>query len=431
MSQAAKAKKFDLEAVESALRTSVLAAGANLLAELLDGVGSGRRTGSVRCGCGMVMTSKGLEKKTVLTILGPLEFKRSRYECPHCHASRYPGDEDLDVANTSRSPGVRRMMARAGSRQTFKEARADLLVYAGLKVSAKDVERVAEKIGAEMENWQAGQLLSLLTFDPPPKADKTIPVMYIEMDGTGVPMVKEALVGRKGKQSDGSSRTREAKLGCVFTQTGLDGKGRPIRDPDATSFVGAIETAEAFGPRIEAEAIRRGLYQAEKVVVLGDGAVWIRNLAQLHFPQALHIVDLYHAREHLDGLIKLLCATDDNKLREYRLRWWTALDEGRVEDIAREAASMLPLATEIRNKAQAQIHYLEENKDRMRYAHFRKLGLFVGSGVIEAGCKAIIGARLKQSGMEWSLYGANTILALRCIMLSGRFEDFWEDRAAA
>ena len=91
---------------------------------------------------------------------------------------------------------------------------------------------------------------------------------------------------------------------------------------------------------------------------------------------------------------------------------------------------MLPAEADTLRKVMTELHYLQENKNRMRYAYFRKQGYFVGSGVIEAGCKSIIGARLKQSGMEWTVKGANSIIALRCAILSNRFEDFWEDRAA-
>ncbi|MFH1134510.1 MAG: DUF6788 family protein [Pseudomonadota bacterium] len=241
---------FDLEAVESVLRTAILAAGARLLAKLLEDVDQGRRNKPVVCACGMPMRSRGLEEKTVLTILGEVRFSRSRYECPRCHASRYPGDEELGVEGTSRSPGVRRMMARAGSRHTFKDARDDLGIYAGVQVSAKDVERVAEGLGEEIEVWQAQQREFLLTGQLESSSCASVPTMYIEMDGTGVPMTRQELAGRKGKQADGTSRTREAKLGCVFTQTELDEKGRPRRDPDTTIFVGAIETVEDFGARI-------------------------------------------------------------------------------------------------------------------------------------------------------------------------------------
>ena len=429
MQLVAKQAGFDLEAVETALRAAVLSAGARLLGELIDGIGRGRRTQRLICSCGAVMVSKGLDEKKLLTMLGHVQFCRSRYQCPACGQSDYPGDQELDIVGTSRSPGVRRMMARAGSRQTFKEAREDLRVYAGIELSAKDVERVAEQIGEQMERWQGADRERLLQYEQSGVSQEAIPVMYIEMDGTGVPMVKGELAGRRGKQPDGTARTREAKLGCVFTQIETDPKGRPIREPGSTSFVGAIESAEQFGERIEAEAIRRGLISARKVVVLGDAAAWIRGITEHRFPQATQIIDLYHAREHVDGLCKLLFGAEEKKVLYHRFRWWSDLDDGKVEKIVDEATELLPSEPQARSKAEGEIHYLLENKDRMRYAQFRQQGLFVGSEVVEAGCKTIIGARLKQSGMEWSLHGANSIISLRCVMLSDRLEDFWEARA--
>lgn len=413
-----------------ALRTAVLSAGAKVIGGLLEDFGCGRREEPIKCHCGAIMHSKGIEGKTLVTIMGPVSYRRSRYECPNCGQTRYPGDEELDVVGTGRTPGLRRMMARAGSRQPFKEAKEDLRVYAGIEVSAKDVERVAEMLGEHLEGWQSAERETLLQTEVPLPQSKSIPVFYIEMDGTGVPMMRPETDGRKGKQPDGSARTREAKIGCIFTQTKRDENGRPVRAPDSTSFVGAIETADDFGKRIEAEAIRRGFYKAHRVVVLGDGAAWIRGLCNLRFPYALQIVDLYHAREHVANLCKLLFGCNDKKLLRYRSQWWTYLDEGNVEKIAYQARKMLPTEADALKKVIVELNYLEENKERMRYAEFRKQGLFLGSGVIEAGCKSIIGARLKQSGMEWSVRGANSIIALRCAMLSDRFEDFWESRAA-
>ena len=426
----ARNSQCDLESIEHALRAAVLAAGASILSEVLQGIGSGRQQEPVLCACGATMESLGRKSKPLLTILGTVSFSRSLFQCPLCEATRFPGDELLDVVGTSRSPGLRRMMARAGSRSTFKEAQQDLVVYAGIQVSAKDVERVAEAAGVAMERWDAHERSMMLEHPPEHPSDKPTPLLYIEMDGTGVPMVPPEVQGRKGKQPDGSAKTREAKLGCVFTQTATDEEGWPMRDPDSTSFTGAIETAEEFGKRIYSEALRRGLLHAEKIVVLGDGAEWIRNLVELHFPQATQIIDLYHAREHVAALCKLLLASNATAERSLRLRWWTILDRGQVETITAKAAVLLPEDDKARAEALREIAYLEKNKERMRYAAFRGQGLFVGSGVVEAGCKTIVGQRLKQSGMEWSLRGANAILALRCMFASGRTEEFWAQRAA-
>ncbi len=430
LKQVAQARHVDLEAWETALRAAVLSAGAKALGQLLEGVGCGRQDKPVICDCGVRMESRGLRSKPLLSILGPVDYERSVFQCPACNKTRYPGDEQLDVVDTSRSPGLRRMMARAGSRSTFKEGREDLRIYAGVKLSAKDLERVAEKIGADMERWSHKQRQALIEQDVAVRTEKRIPIMYISYDGTGIPMIAPDVEGRKGKQPDGSAKTREVKLGCVFTQATTNSKGRPVRDPETTTFVGAIETAEQFGTRIYAEAVRRGLLYAEKVVVLGDGAIWIRTLAELHFPQAIQIVDLYHTREHVSDLCKILFAPDDVEVMKFRTQWWTDLEKGNIEKIAKEAQEKMPEDPKKKEKTEQEIAYLTKNKERMKYANFRAQGLFVGSGVIEAGCKTVIGTRLKQSGMEWSVRGANAIISLRCMLISGRLEEYWESRIA-
>jgi hypothetical protein len=375
------------------------------------------------------MESQGLKPKEVLTILGPVTYRRSMFQCPVCQNTRYPGDEELDIVETTRSPGLRRMMARAGSRSTFKEGRDDLKIYAGVEVSAKDIERVAEGMGQQMEVWASQERKEILRDPQRLRSEMAIPILYISYDGTGVPMIEEELTGCKGKQADGSPKTREAKLGCFFTQTTTDVRGLPVRDPNATSFVGAIESAEDFGWRIYGEALRRGLSKAQRAVVLADGAQWIKNLVQMHFPEATFIIDLYHARQHVSELCKTLFVGNEKKITQQRMRWWTDLDEGKAEKIIYQAQSYLPRDPEAKKRAEIEIHYLEKNAESMRYGEFRAQGLFVGSGVVEAGCKTLIGQRLKQSGMEWSVRGANAIISLRCILTSGRFEDYWESRA--
>jgi hypothetical protein len=434
LARAAQETHGDLEAWETALRAAVLVAGARALSGLLQGIGSGRRDARVVCECGGRMESRGLKQKELLTMLGPVTYERSMFECPDCHRTRYPGDEQLDIEGTTRSPGLRRMMARAGSKSTFREGHEDLKVYAGIEVSPKDVERVAEAIGQDMQEWLNREREEVLQRPVTMKMSKQVPVMYISCDGTGVPMVRGELRGRKGKQADGTAKTREAKLGCVFTQTTTDREGRPVRDPDSTTFVGAIESAEEFGERIYPEAVRRGVYDAASVVVLGDGAEWIWKLCEMHFPQAIQIMDLYHVREHVAKLCRLLFGYGQKTTEQRRERWWRDLDAGQVEKIIREAKAALAESVadrsdELIKDIENEIGYLERNKHRMRYAHFRAQGLFVGSGVVEAGCKTVIGQRLKQSGMEWSVRGANAIITLRCIMQSARLEDYWESRA--
>lgn len=397
----------------------------------MNAVGTGRRRAPLRCTCGALMQSRGVKEKQALTLLGYARYRRSLFQCPVCGNIRYPGDEELDLVQTSRSPGVRRQAARLGAKEPFREVAKDLRELAGIPLSRKDAERMAEAIGEDMERWDQVQRDRLRFREPPPpEAPKTIETLYIECDGTGVPMTQTELAGRKGKQKDGSAKTREAKLGCVFTQTAFDENGRPIRDPASTTFTGAIETAAEFGWRLYTEAVRRGLFEAKRVVVLSDGAAWIKNIVQTHFPGAIHIIDLYHAKEHVMDLGRALFDRDLRRLNRYKDRWWDLLDEGQIDTLVQQAQAFLPNDPRAGKDARREIGYLEKNNARMRYAQFKADGFFVGSGVIEAGCKSVIGQRLKQSGMEWTVRGANAIIALRCASVSGRTDEYWESRAA-
>ena len=241
-------------------------------------------------------------------------------------------------------------------------------------------------------------------------------------------MVKAELQARPGKVEGQPAHTREVKLGCVFTQTTTDKEGRPVRDPDSTSYVAAIESAEQFGLRLYTEAWRRGWSRACKKAVLGDGAVWIWNLSDQHFPGALQIVDLYHARQHLWDLSAKLFAGELKARKRWLARCLDRLERGKIEALVKILGDSQPASEELAKSVRNEADYFERNKDRMRYPTFRAQGLFVGSGVVEAGCKTVIGARLKCSGMFWTLRGANAIISLRCCRLSQRFEDYWVDR---
>jgi len=417
---------LDLEASEMAIRSSMHEVGGVLLEKLLD-TDSGHRGPRIACGRGHEAKFVDYRTKTVLTVLSSIRVRRGYYHCAVCQQGVIPKDLALDIVNTSFSPGVRRLMARVGGKEPFDEGRADLDELAAIVVKTKEVERTSEAMGEQIEQIAlrerkavfAGKVVML----------HAVPKMYVVIDGTGVPMVPHETENRAGKDETGEAKTREAKLGCVFTQTTLDEKGRPLRDDASTSYVGAIETAGEFGRRIFTEAIRRGSRRAEQLIVIGDGAHWIWNLADEHFPGATQIVDLYHAREHLSDLAKLLYGP-----RTPRATAWTearteALDAGDVEEIVAAMGRLRPSARTPKDELRKAIGYFEDNAERMRYNRFRAQGLFVGSGVVEAGCKTVIGHRLKQSGMRWTVRGANAIIALRCCELSGRWEAFWEARA--
>lgn len=428
----ARTSRVDLEALEQAFRAAVLAAGAEALEAFLTVVGVGRREVPLLCSCGAKMNSVGLRPKKIQTLLGPIRFTRSRYACPQCGKTRFPGDEQLDVAGASCSPGVRRQTARLAAKETFREAAADMEQLAGVPLCRKQAERIAKEEGRRMEQWMERERWELRAQDPEDiRVPDMVDTLYIELDGTGVPMVNRELQDRKGKQPDGSAKTREAKVGCVFTQSRLDAAGNPARDEHSTSYVSCIEPASAFGWRLYDESVRRGLHQARRVVVIGDGAEWVKNIAQTHFGHAQFIIDYYHAAEHVGDLCRVLFNRNESKIQWRRERWTDWLWEGDIEAIVKEACGLLPASARIQKEAQTQINYFEKNKEHMRYAQYRAQNLFIGSGVVEAACKNVVGMRMKRTAMRWTVNGANDILALRCVCLSNRMEDYWEQRAVA
>ena len=424
--------RLDLGAAEFEVRAAMHTVGSVLLEQLLNADHGGQSGPRLACGHGHEAEFVDYRTKHLQTILGDVHIRRAYYYCGQCPEDRgrgvIPKDQELDVVGTSFSPGLRRLMARVGAQQPFDAARRDLAEVAGVGVATKALERISEAVGAAAEAANEAERAALRTgtAQPSPATHR----LYIEMDGTGVPVVPKETQGRAGKAADGTAKTREAKLGCVFTQFHFDAEGWPVRDPEATTYVGAIETAEQFGPRLHAEAVRRGLTPATTVIVLADGAPWIWNRADEHFPGAVQIVDLYHAREHLEAVRRLAFGSGG----AVGPAWVTArrdeLDDGDVDVIIAEIRKLPAVSDPNRqDELRKEAEYFETNKFRMCYKYFRARGFFVGSGVVEAGCKTVIGQRLKQSGMRWTVAGANAVIALRCRLLGNRWDDLWRSAA--
>jgi hypothetical protein len=424
-----KAGCIDLEAVEMFIRQSLHRTGAAALSHLLKEGPPEQR--AIPCSCGHLAYYKELRSKPVLTVVGPVEFQRPYYVCSQCHHAPNPTDAALGIEQQEFSPGVRRMMAVVGSESPFDLGREQLELLAGLQVSTKSVERRAEQIGAEIMRLEQAEIQRSVQLQLPIPMGLPISVLYVEIDGTGIPVVRKETQGRIGKLEGRPAHTREVKLGCVFTSVGVDKENRPIRDEASTTYVGAIETAAEFGRRIYREAFQRGWARARIKVVLGDGAVWIWNLAADQFPGAILIVDFYHASEHLHQLSRSLFPGDDAARRAWTTSVVDLLDKGEIQSLVVALRSLVSERPELAGKLETEAEYFACNADKMRYPEFRAQGLFVGSGVIEAGCKTVIGSRLKQSGMFWTVEGANRIIALRCCRVSGKFEDFWEVQGAA
>jgi hypothetical protein len=421
--------QIDFEAIETCLRSSMLEVGRDALERVLNALPHQVSDAPIKCEHGHSMRAAVIRQKRVMTVLGHVDIYRPYYyDASCCHGSS-PYDRMLDVDGTMFSPGVRNMMAYVGAKGPFAAGEEDLRRLAVLPIPAKSIERLCGIIGKQVDvyRWQQPPGSDIRQLGQ----DMRGQTMYIEYDGTGIPVLKRETVGRKGKGPNNEAKTREIKMGCVFTQTRWNADGYPERDEQSTSYVGACEQAETFGRRILHEAQVRGLENAARVCVIGDGAPWIWNLATEHFPRAIQIVDLYHARQHYAEVARMVFSEESARLAQWNQKRKCELDKGDIAAVVRALNRLSPrtrMAREARDKA---IGYFQTNAYRMRYKYFRSRGLFVGSGVIEAGCKNVVGHRLKQSGMHWTIQSANDILSLRCLFLGNQWDDFWEARAAA
>jgi len=362
---------------------------------------------------------KGRVRLDAQGMFGRFVLWRDYYYDPAKHQGHYPADAALGL-EIGYTPALARLIClEAVDQQSFDQAAEHLRETGGIEISAQQIQRVVQRVGAAAQQWQERET-------PPQPCDALI--LYVSSDGTGVRMRLEELIGRKGKQPDGSAKTRQAYLGCVFTQHKRDDQGHPIRDHQSTTYISSFDTVEDFWLILRKEARRRGSGTAGKIVLLIDGAAGLANQGRINFPDCLQIVDFYHAMEHLKELWEALRGKDHPDFKKQYGRWTKLLLKNGVQLIIAQAREW-SAGLSCQEAVEKALHYFESNVERMQYGTFRKEGYFIGSGVIEAGCKTVIGSRCKQSGMFWSESGAENILALRCVKLSREWENFWKCRA--
>ena len=411
--------------VESAARRLALEVAGRLVAARLNADRSDAKGARLPCPCGATAGYAGRRTKTFTTVLGEMALDRAWYHCAACGHGFAPRDRALGMAGGALSPGTLRMAGLAAARLSFAESGALLRELAGLDIDPKSVERHAEALGREIADDERRAV------EAEPCDARTL---YLGVDGTGVPVRKSETAGRRGRQPDGSAKTREAKIAVVWSAESVDREGRPVRDPGSATYNAAIESIATrdtdpepapFAKRILREAERRGFGNAARQAILGDGAAWIWNFADEHFPGAIQIVDVFHAKQHLFDTAKAIYVPGSDLAATWGRQRRDELDRGRLDDLIAE----LDRHAESCEAARKDREYFSRNRERMRYPEFRARGLCVATGVAEGACRNLVGGRLKRGGMHWTVNGANAILALRSAVISNRFDDFWERRA--
>jgi len=358
-------------------------------------------------------------------IFGAFPLQRDYYYNEAKKEGHYPVDAALGLEGGN-TPALARLACLEGADEaSYQKAEEHLRETGGILMSYRQIQRLVQQVGAAAQTWQEREA------QKPLPGTKAVPIMYVSGDASGVPMRKEELKGRVGKQPDGSAKTRMAYLGCVFTQHQRDEKGHPVRDHQSTTYVSTFGPIDEFGPLLRQEAIRRGLALAMQVILLIDGATGLANMGRLCFPGVTQIVDFYHALEHAGRVLVALLGSKEHPDYKRRLgRWARQLLKDQVEKLIAQTRKE-SAGRSVAQAVEDELTYFVNNVQRMQYGTFRRQGFFIGSGVIEAGCKTVIGARCKQSGMFWGEPGAENILALRCIHSSRRLGEFWKERLNA
>lgn len=317
-------------------------------------------------------------------------------------------------------------MAREAATQSFDQAAEALAEDWDVEWDGKQVQRWAQELGREALRRQEAELVEMREGRPPSGPANDPQLLVVEMDGGRVQ-------GRE-KDPDSGSRWREDKVATVVSYLPGDGKNRePV--PLTSTSVATMRDSKAFGELLRLECEKRGVRQAKRVVVIGDGAAWIDSIHQEHLGRHVRIVDYYHACEHLHEAAK--AALPDQEAARERLaeKMTSLLWRGRVNDVigvleglARQAGPPQESdgADHPRRVLHQNVGYFRKHKDHMQYAAYHRRGWPIGSGAVESGVKQF-NKRVKGTEQFWHIHGVEPILALRGLRLSqdGRWTRFW------
>lgn len=357
--------------------------------EIIREAGTGQHGSRLRCGCGEMAKYKGMHLRHLVTLHGRIPILRAYYHCSWCRAGFCPLDDLLSIGKNGCSRRVQADIARLCSYLPFSLATQELKALRGVKLSATTVQNTAKQVGnrlgqewnARHEQAQRGQNLY---------CGRPVERLYGSMDGV------KAHVG---------GRWRDIKLG-VFYQRDLRGY---VRD---TVFYGSLQTSSAFGPRLRTLSVLCGAQTCSDVEIVADGAEWIWNETQTHFPHSVQVLDFYHLCEHLWVVSEARLGKESEAGRE-----WMGVQKGRL---LRDEASLViadiiawqPRSQEKKEIRRRAICYLQTHQDRIQYKTLRDAGYHIGSGVMECGCKRVVKSRLGGAGMRWEEAGALAVLPL-------------------
>jgi hypothetical protein len=398
-----------LEWFEQQVMQALKETGQTLLAGLCELSVARYVASEIRCECGGGAVYQRQRAGQCKTLFGEMVVKRPYYLCKQCHHGHSPLDQQLGFCAGGVSGGLSELMALLGTEFVFEEAASLLEKLTLVHVSPNSCRKAAEMLGQLVADDEAASLAAAWDDGAPqlPAVSQAIEEdFYVSMDGVTVHI-------------DGQG-WKNLWLGAIYTTQAATSDKRPevlaVRTQQA-SFYADLGSTETFGSHLWVEAQRRGMAQAKRLIVVGDGAHWIWNLADEHFPGAIQIVDWYHAASYVWKAAHALYGTGTDLAHQWAKHQLDLLWEGQVTTVI----AQLEATASHKADVQETLTYFRNHQQRMRYDLYRANGLQVGSGTVESGCKHVIAARLKQAGMIWSWDGARFIAKLRTRLKSRRW----------
>ena len=375
----------------------------------------GRSQGPRRsCACGASQQLEGYRTRALMTVIGTVHYRRAYYRCRDCGAVHYTGEDELGVAGGVFTLPAQEAISLVSSEVPFERARVLLQRLSGVRCCVSQAERLTQAHGQHLEaqQQQEGEQLFAGTLEPVPEQREHR--LYVTLDAT------------KTRFRDDWHETR---VGAIYdAQPDDQGRDEPQR---TTTVACAWQDLETFGQRLYQEAARRGVGHAREVVVVADGAPWIWNQAAEHFPHATPILDFYHASERLHHVGRAVYGDGTKAARQWAERNVIRLSAGDWKALLCSLKALRPRTVEGREAVRLAVGYFATNRQRMDYPAYRARGLHIGSGVVEAACKAVVATRCKRTGMRWSQPGAQAVLSLRTLLLNERWDEYWQPLKAA
>ena len=446
----------DLMGVEEEVLKMVFRLGRTVLEDLVSGqmaqaLPTKRRVGK----CGHEQRLMGERPKQLLTLFGKVMVRRAYYRCQRekqeseerlgCSHGEAPADAVWGIEEQRTSAGVQRLLGYLCASLTLEEAAETFSRLFPLQMSARQALKVIQPVGQALlqqeereveDQWQ--QAAEACSREPsssettPPSIER----LYVETDGVLARVRRGSVPMEKEEEQRKGDVYREIKVGAVFVAA----RGQHRSELAPGVFVDTAETqayvarrcsAEAFGPLLYQRACEQGLAVATQVVVLGDGAPWIWNQAEQHFPRAVQIVDLFHAKQHVWGVAHAVFGRASPQAAAWAQPACQHLEQGRLSDLLAAITALPPIPPppgHTRSIPEQALGYFTTNAARMDYPTFRAQGMHIGSGIAEAACKTVVATRAKRCGMRWTPGGLAAILALRIAVLNGSYDAFWLHR---